>query len=156
MILAIVNSVGLSHGLLVGEATAEEVKINIGSAAALEREKVFVVRGRDMGKGLPRSLKLKSAEIREVLAPIVQEIVAAVSDVLEETPPELVADILKHGLVLTGAGSLLSGIDKVISEAVKMPVGVTEAPGDAVVRGLAKLFSRERLLGSLRIKSSFS
>lgn len=153
---AIVNAVRLSHGMLLGEATAEEVKISIGSAAGLDKEKVFVVRGRDMGKGLPRSLKLKSVEIREVLAPVIQEIVAAINDVLEETPPELMADILKHGIVLAGAGSQLYGIDKVISEATKIPVGVTEAPQDAVVRGLAKLLKNNRLLETLRIKRGLS
>lgn len=153
---AIVNAVRLSHGLFLGEATAEEVKLNIGSATALEKEKIFVVRGRDMGKGLPRSLKLKSAEVREVLAPIVQEITAAVLDILEETPPELVADILQHGIVLAGAGSLLSGIDQVISEATKMPVGVTESPQDALVRGLAKLLTNRHLLEAVRLKRGLS
>ncbi len=153
---AIVNAVRLSHGLLLGEATAEEVKINIGSAAALEKEKVFVVRGRDIGQGLPRSLKLKSAEVREVLVPIVQEITAAVTDILEETPPELVADILKHGIVLSGAASLLPGIDQVISEATKMPVGVTEVPQDVLVRGLAKLLTNRRLLEAVRLKRGLS
>jgi rod shape-determining protein MreB len=149
---AIVNAVRLSHGLYLGESTAEEVKINIGSAAALPKEKIFVVRGRDMGKGLPRTLKLKSAEIREVLAPIVQEITVAVGDVLEETPPELMGDILKHGIILTGGGSLLAGMDKVIAEATKMPVALAESPQDAVVRGLAKLMGDSRLLEMLRLK----
>lgn len=153
---AVINAVRLSHGMLLGEATAEEVKIAIGTALVPDKEKVFVVRGRDMGKGLPRSLKLKSAEIREVLAPIVQEIVAAVAEVLEETPPELVGDILKHGIVMTGAASQLFGIDKVVSEATKMPVGVTESPQDAVVRGLAKLLGNKRLLETLRIKRGLS
>lgn len=153
---AIINSVRLSHGMFLGEATAEEVKISIGTATVPEKEKVFVVRGRDMGKGLPRSLKLKSAEIREVLTPVIQEIVAAIDDVLEETPPELMGDILKHGIVLAGAASQLYGLDKVISEATKMPVGVTEAPQDAVVRGLAKLLTNNRLLETLRIKRGLS
>ena len=153
---AIINSVRLSHGMFLGEATAEEVKINIGTAAVPEKEKVFVVRGRDMGKGLPRSLKLKSAEIREVLTPVIQEIVAAINDVLEEAPPELMADILKHGVVLAGAASQLYGLDKVISEATKIPVGVTEAPQNAVVRGLAKLLTNNRLLETLRIKRGLS
>ena len=156
MTQAIINAARLSHGILLGEATAEEVKLNIGTAVAAEREKVFVVRGRDMGKGLPRSLKLKSAEIREVLAPLVQEITASVTDVLEETPPELVGDILKHGIVMTGAGSQLYGLDKVIAEATKMPVGLAEAPQDAVVRGLAKLLNNHRLLELLRIKRGLS
>lgn len=153
---AIVKAVRLSHGLLLGEATAEAVKLAIGSAAVLEKERAFVVRGRDMGRGLPRSLKLKSAEIREVLAPSVQEIITGVVDILEETPPELVADILQHGIVLTGAGSLLPGIDQVIGEAAKMPAAVAGSPADAVVRGLAKLLASRRLLETVRLKRGLS
>jgi rod shape-determining protein MreB len=149
---AIINAVRLSHGLYLGESTAEEVKINIGSAAAMTKEKMYVVRGRDMGKGLPRSLKLKSAEIREILSPVVTEIVTGVGDVLEETPPELVADILKHGIILSGGGSQLYGIDKVIAEATKMPAGITDSPQDAVVKGLTKLAEDSQLLESLRLK----
>lgn len=152
MTQAIIKSVRLKHGMLLGETTAEEVKINIGSAIPFEKEKSYVVRGRDMEKGLPRSLKLKSAEIRETLAPVVQEIVAATALTIEETPPELVADILKHGIIMTGGGSLLYGIDKVVSEMTKMPVWVAEEPQDAVVRGCAKLLGDEKLLEEVRVK----
>ncbi|MBU1323503.1 rod shape-determining protein [Patescibacteria group bacterium] len=152
MTQAIIKSVRLKHGMLLGETTAEEVKINIGSAIPFEKEKSYVVRGRDMEKGLPRSLKLKSAEIRETLAPVVQEIVTATALTIEETPPELVADILKHGIIMTGGGSLLYGIDKVVSEMTKMPVWVAEEPQDAVVRGCAKLLGDEKLLEEVRMK----
>ncbi|MCG2691480.1 rod shape-determining protein [Microgenomates group bacterium] len=152
MTQAIIKSVRLKHGMLLGETTAEEVKINIGSAIPFEKEKSYVVRGRDMEKGLPRSLKLKSAEIRETLAPVVQEIVTATALTIEETPPELVADILKHGIIMTGGGSLLYGIDKVVSEMTKMPVWVAEEPQDAVVRGCAKLLGDEKLLEEVRVK----
>ena len=148
---AIVKFVRLKHGLLLGEITAEEVKISIGSAVPLEKEKSHVVRGRDMGKGLPRSLKLTSTEIRETLMPVIQEIVGSVADTIEETPPELVADILEHGIVLAGGGALLYGIDKVIAEVTKMPVWVTDDPQDAVVIGCGKLLSDDRLLESVRI-----
>jgi len=149
---AIIQAVRLKYGLLLGEATAEEVKVNIGSASSLAKEKSFVVRGRDMEKGLPRSLKLKSPEIREVLAPIIQEIIGAVSQTIEETPPELVADILKHGIVMAGGGSRLYGIDKVVSEITKMPVWVADEPQDCVVRGCAKLLENEALLNEVRVK----
>ncbi|MFH1460882.1 MAG: rod shape-determining protein [Patescibacteria group bacterium] len=149
---AIIKSVRLKHGMLLGETTAEEAKINIGSAIPFEKEKSYVVRGRDMEKGLPRSLKLKSAEIRETLAPVVQEIAAAAALTIEETPPELVADILKHGIIMTGGGSLLYGIDKVVAEMTKMPVWVAEEPQDAVVRGCAKLLGDEKLLEEVRVK----
>jgi rod shape-determining protein MreB len=149
---AIINAVRLSHGLLLGEATAEAVKISIGSAAALAKEKACVARGRDMGKGLPRSVKLQSVQIREILAPVVQEISAAVTDILEETPPELTADILERGIVLTGAASQLPGLDRVLSEATKIPVGLADSPGDAVVKGLAKLLTNRRLLEAIRLR----
>lgn len=149
---AIIKSVRLKHGMLLGETTAEEVKINIGSAVPFEKEKSYVVRGRDMEKGLPRSLKLNSGEIRETLAPIVQEIVTAIALTIEETPPELVADILKHGVIMCGGGSLLYGVDKVVAEMTKMPVWVAEEPQNAVVRGCAKLLADAKLLEEVRIK----
>ena len=149
---AIIKSARLKHGLLLGETTAEEVKINIGSALPFEKEKSHVVRGRDMEKGLPKSLKIKSSEVRETLAPVIQEIVGAVADTIEETPPELVADIMKHGLIMAGGGSLLHGIDKVVQEATKMPTWVTDDPQDAVVKGCGKLFKNEKLLETVRVK----
>jgi len=149
---AIIKSARLKHGLLLGEMTAEEVKIAIGSAVPFEKEKGHVVRGRDMEKGLPKSLKLKSPEVRETLMPVIQEIVGAISDTIEETPPELVADILQHGIVMAGGGSLLYGIDKVIAEATKMPVWIADNPQDAVVKGCGKLFKNEKLLEAVRVK----
>lgn len=149
---AIVKFVRLKHGMLLGETTAEEAKINIGSAILFEKEKSFVVRGRDMEKGLPRSLKLKSPELRETLAPVIQEIVSSVALTIEETPPELVGDILKHGIIMAGGGSLLYGIDQVVTEMTKMPVWVAEEPQDAVVRGCAKLLEDASLLEEVRVK----
>jgi len=149
---AIIKFCRLKHGLLLGETTAEEVKINIGSARPFDKEKSHVVRGRDMEKGLPKSLKLTSVEIRETLAPVVQEIIGAVGDTIEETPPELVADILEHGVVLAGGVAKLQGIDQVVSEVTKMPVWVTEEPEDAVVRGCGELLKNERLMEKIRVK----
>ncbi len=148
----IIKSIRLKHGLLLGETTAEEVKVNIGSAVPFEKEKSHVVRGREMEKGLPRSLKIKSMEVREAIAPIVQEIVGAISQTVEETPPELIADILKHGIILAGGGSRLYGIDKVVAETTRMPVWIAEEPQDAVVKGCAKLLGDEILLNELRVK----
>ena len=149
---AIINFVRLKHSLYIGEATAEEVKIAIGSATPYPKEKQFVVRGRSMEKGLPLSLKLNSSEVREALAPTIQQIINTTSEVIEETPPELVADILRNGIVMTGGGSLLYGIDKVVSEATKMPVWVTDDPLTTVVRGTAKLLDDERLLNKMTVK----
>jgi rod shape-determining protein MreB len=149
---AVIKSARLKHGLLLGETTAEEVKMAIGSAVPFEKEKSHVVRGRDMEKGLPKSLKLKSSEVREALAEVIQEIVGAISDTIEETPPELVADILQHGIVMAGGGALLYGIDKVVTEVTKMPVWVTDEPQDAVVKGCGKLLKDEKLLEAMRVK----
>jgi len=149
---AIIKFCRLKHGLLLGEITAEEVKIGIGSARPFDKEKNHVVRGRDMEKGLPKSLKLTSVEIRETLAPVIQEIIGAVADTIEETPPELVADILEHGVVLAGGGARLYGIDKVVGEATKMPAWVTEDPEGAVVRGCGKLLKNEKLMEKIRVK----
>jgi rod shape-determining protein MreB len=111
-----------------------------------------VVRGRDLETGLPKSLKLNSIEIREALAPVVRQIVEEIKDTLEETPPELIADILEHGITMAGGTSLLRGIDKLIAEEVKMPVWVTEDPQTAVVRGCGVLLDDEKLLSKVRVR----
>lgn len=149
---AIINFVRLKHGLVIGGGSAEEVKIAIGSAAPFVKEKQFVVRGRSMEKGLPQSLKLTSTEICEALTPTIQQIVSATSEVIEETPPELVSDILRNGIVLTGGGALLYGVDKVIAEATKMPVWITDDPLTTVVRGTAKVLEDEKLLAKMQVK----
>lgn len=148
---AIVNFLRLKYGLYIGLPTAEDIKIAIGSARPFKKEKQFVVRGRSMEKGLPQSVKLTSTETREALGSIVQQILGAVVETLEETPPELVADILKNGIVMVGGGSLLHGIDKVIAEATKMPVWVADDPLTCVVKGTAKVLEDERLLDKVRV-----
>ncbi|NMC36229.1 rod shape-determining protein, partial [Candidatus Beckwithbacteria bacterium] len=107
---AIINYLRLRHNLIIGQTTAEEVKIAIGSAVPFVKEKQFVARGRSMEKGLPQSQRVTSTEIREALAPVVAQITSATSELLEETPPELVSDIIKNGIVMAGGGSLLHGI----------------------------------------------
>ncbi|MEK7499753.1 MAG: rod shape-determining protein, partial [Patescibacteria group bacterium] len=132
---AIASYVRLKYSLLLGEATAEEVKVTIGSVKQLKEEKFFVVRGRDLETGLPKSIKITSAEIREALAPTIQEIVGNIVDTLEETPPELVADIMEKGIFLAGGGSLLPGIDEIVAEATKIPTYIAEDPLTAIARG---------------------
>jgi len=150
---AIIHFARIKHGLLLGEASAEEVKISVGSAVPTEAKNPLqaVVRGREISSGLPKSLKFTESEVREALAPTLQQIVRATMDVLEETPPELVADILQHGITMAGGGSLIRGIDKMISEATSMPVWVTEDPITAVVRGCGKLLTDERLLKKVKV-----
>jgi rod shape-determining protein MreB len=147
---AIINYVRLKYSLLIGESTAEDVKISIGSCRQ-EKEKFHVVRGRDLERGLPRSIKLSSFEVQEALTPIIQEITANVVDTLEETPPELVSDIIQRGIYMAGGGALLSGIDKVIADAVKMPVVIAEDPLTCVVRGCGKVLEDPSLLYKIRV-----
>jgi rod shape-determining protein MreB len=147
---AVINYVRLKYSLLLGQPTAEEVKISIGSVTT-GKDKFFVVRGRDLETGLPKSVKLASSEIREALAPIIQEIITNISDSLEETPPELISDIMERGIIMAGGGSLLTGIDKTVSEATKMPVWIADDPLTCVVRGCGKVLEDPRLLAKIRV-----
>lgn len=148
---AIIKYVRLKYSLLLGESTAEKVKIKIGSAISSDKELYFVVRGRDLEAGLPKSIKLTSSEVREALSPIVLKIVDNIVNTLEETPPELVSDILKSGIVMAGGGSLLPGIDKVVSEVTKMPTTISNDPLTCVVKGCGKLLEDDKLLDGIRL-----
>lgn len=147
---AIINYVRLKYSLLLGQPTAENVKISIASLVD-EKDKFAVIRGRDLETGLPKSLKISSSEIREALAPTIQEITTSISSLLEETPPELIADIMERGIVMAGGGSLLTGIDKLVSEATKMDVVITDDPLTAVVRGCGKILEDPGLVRRIRI-----
>ncbi len=149
---ALINYVRLKYSLLLGQTSAEELKIQIGSAVPQKKETHAVVRGRDLEKGLPKSVKISSTEVREAIAPVVRRIVDSVSSVLEETPPELGADIVKRGISLCGGGALLPGIDQLISEEVKIPVWVVEKPMEAVVLGGKKVLEEPGLLEKVRIR----
>ena len=151
---AIINYVRLKYSLLLGQPSAEEVKISIGTASA-EKEKFAVVRGRDLENGLPKSVKLSSTELREALSGTLHEIVSSITETLEETPPELVSDIMERGIVLAGGGALFPGIDTIVSEATKMPVWIAEDPLTCVVRGCGKLLESPRLLAKIRITKGF-
>lgn len=149
---AIVNFIRLKYSLLIGESTAEEVKIAVGSAYPVDKsDKVTVVRGRDIETGLPKSVRLNESEIREALASVVHEIISAISETIEETPPELVGDIIEQGIVLAGGGSLLAGIDKLIANELKMPVWRADDPQTAVVRGCGKLLDDPVLLRKVKV-----
>ncbi len=148
---ALLNFMRLKYSLLLGVRTAEDLKIAIGSAYPLKKEMQTVVRGRDLGTGLPKSLKITSVEVREALSPVVRKIMESISDVIEETPPELVSDILEKGITMAGGGSLLRGIEKLVAEEAKMPVWVTEEPMAAVVRGCGKVLENLELLRKVRV-----
>lgn len=147
---AIISYVRLKYSLLLGQPTAEEVKISIGSVTS-GKDKFAVVRGRDLESGLPKSVKLASSEIREALAPVIQEIIGNIADTLEETPPELISDIMERGIIMAGGGALLPGIDRIITDATKMPVWVADDPLTCVVRGCGKVLEDTRLLAKIRV-----
>jgi len=121
--------------LVLGERTAEDIKIAIGSAYELDEVLEAPMRGRDLTTGLPREITVNSDQIRRALTHSNQAIINAVKDTIESTPPELVADIMNRGIVLVGGGSLLRGMDKLVSEETKMPAKVVDDPLTAVARG---------------------
>lgn len=147
---AIINYMRLKYSLLLGQPSAEEVKIGIGSLN-IEKEKFAVVRGRDLESGLPKSIKLAASEVREALSPTIQEIIGNISESLEETPPELISDIMERGIVMAGGGSLIPGIDRMVADATKMPVSIAEDPLTCVVRGCGKVLEEDRLLAKIRV-----
>ncbi len=132
---AIVQYLKKKYNLLVGERTAEEIKIKIGSAAPYEGEGKMEVKGRNLLDGLPKSVTVTSEEVREALDDPVNQILDAIKATLEKTPPELSADIIDHGITLTGGGALLRGLDKRIADETGMPVVVADAPLDCVADG---------------------
>lgn len=191
---AIINYIRLRHGVLLGEKTAEDLKIKIGSAyrknskPALrpspagfppsqaektslgntsfehvqgrqnsklpekeENEKVMVVSGRSIESGLPKSLRITESEIREAIGPVLNEIIDSVMEVVEETPPELMSDVLEHGILLTGGGALLSGLEDLVTERTKIPSSVVDDPLTTVVRGTAKLLEDPILLNRVKV-----
>jgi rod shape-determining protein MreB len=123
------------YNLMVGERTAEEVKIQIGTALPLERELSMEVRGRDLIAGLPRTIPITSSEVMEAVEAPLQQLVAAVRQVLEQTPPELSSDIIDKGMVMTGGGSLLRNIDKLLTQVTGVPCHVAENALNSVALG---------------------
>jgi rod shape-determining protein MreB and related proteins len=136
---AIVQYVKKAYNLLIGEQTAEGIKIKIGSAFRLEQEEEMEIKGRDLVAGIPKTMKISSVEVREALSEPLQQIVDALMQSLEKTPPELASDIVDRGIVMTGGGSLLRGIDMLLREATNLPITVAEDPLTCVVLGTGKI-----------------
>lgn len=132
---AIINYLKKNYNLLIGELTAEEIKIRIGSAFPLDKELSMEVKGRDLVAGVPKNLNISSVQIREALNETLEVIVEAVRLALEQTPPELASDILERGIVLTGGGALLRGLDRRLRQETNLPVNIAEDPLTCVVRG---------------------
>ena len=132
---AIVTYIKKKYNLLIGERTAEDIKVTIGSAYPYEGEGAMMVKGRNLVDGLPKNVRITAAEVREALKDCLMTIVDAILNTLEKTPPELSADIIDNGIMLTGGGALLRGLDKLIEEETGMPVRIAERPLDCVVDG---------------------
>lgn len=131
----IINYFRRNHNLLIGERTAEKIKCEIGSAAPLDEEIEMTTSGRDLVNGVPRTRKVSSKDVREAISESVNTIVQSITKSLEQTPPELSADILDRGILLTGGGALLKNLDKLIVETTELPVHIAEDPLTAVVQG---------------------
>jgi len=150
---AIIQYARRAYNLLIGERSAEEIKIAIGSAFPGREESAVDVRGRDLVSGLPRTVRMTSAEIREAMAEPVQQVVDAVKQTLERTPPELAADIVDRGIIMAGGGALLRGIDRLLAEETGMPVSLTDDPLAAVVMGTGRALEELDTLKKVMISS---
>ncbi|MBC8590826.1 rod shape-determining protein [Wansuia hejianensis] len=135
---SIVSYIKKEYSLAIGERTAEQIKINIGSADIDSENKVMDIRGRDLISGLPKTIEISSSEIYEAMREPIYNIIEAIKSTLEKTPPELAADIMEQGIMLTGGGALLDGIDRLIIKETAMPVKIAEEPLDCVAIGTGK------------------
>jgi rod shape-determining protein MreB len=143
---AVIQYIKRKYNLLIGERTAEEIKIKIGSAFPLDEEMTLEIKGRDLVEGVPKTITISDEEIREALAEPVATIIDAVRVALEQTPPELSADIVDRGIVLTGGGALLKNLDKRLREETGLPVSIADDPLTSVVMGTGRVLSDFNLL----------
>ena len=148
---AIISYIKRNYNLLIGERTAEEIKIQVGSAYEIGERKTLEIKGRDLIAAIPKTVLITDEEVRESLSEPVSAIVETVRGALERTPPELAADIVDRGIVLAGGGGLLRGIDVLLKEETGLPVTVAEDPLSAVVMGTGKVLDELDLLGKLAV-----
>ncbi len=146
---SIIDYIKKKYNLLIGERTAENIKIQIGSAYPLEEEVTMDVKGRNLLNGLPQNITIASDEIREALAEPVSRVLDAIRVTFEKTPPELAADVIDQGVTLTGGGALLRGLDKLINEETGMPVHIAENPLDCVAKGAGSVLDHFDKLGDV-------
>jgi rod shape-determining protein MreB len=149
---AIIQYLKKKYNLLIGERTAEQVKIELGSAYPLDESLTMEIKGRDLREGIPRTIVVDDQEIREAIEEVVTAIINAIRIALERTPPELSADIIDRGIILTGGGSLLKNLDKRIREETQLPVFLTEDPLTSVVMGAGKLLDDIDLLRKISLE----
>ncbi len=142
---AIISYVKRTFNLLIGERSAEDIKLKLGSAYPYEGEAAMEIKGRNLIDGLPKSVEITSEQVREALADPVDQILDAIRYTLDRTPPELAADIIERGITLTGGGALLRGLDKLISTETGMPVNVAQNPIDCVVNGTGICLEKDLL-----------
>jgi len=143
---AIIQYIKKKYNLLIGERTAEQIKIDIGSAYPLDENLEMEIKGRDLSHGIPKTITVNDAEIREALEGVVHVIIEAIKSTLEKTPPELSADIVDRGIILSGGGSLLRNLDKRLREETSLPVFICEDPLSSVVIGAGKVLDNLELL----------
>ena len=148
---AILNYIKRKYSLLIGERTAEEIKIAIGNAYPFEEERVYEVKGRDLIAGAPKTIEVNSEEIRDALADPVSAVADAIKVALEKTPPELAADIVDNGIILAGGGAMLANLDILIKEKTGLPVALAEDPLTCVVRGSGIVLQDNDLLRQVTI-----
>ena len=142
----IINYIKKEHNLSIGYTTAEEIKMELGCASPLMTEESMEIRGRDLNTGLPRNIIITSTQIMSALKESIEKIIETVKLTLEKTPPELAADLVEKGIVLTGGGALLKNLDKLLSKETNMPVYIADEPLECVVRGTGKVLEElERL-----------
>ena len=152
---AIVSYMKRAYNLMIGERTAEDIKIRLGSAAPLQKEITMDVKGRDLVAGLPKTITITSQEIREAMADPLSTIVDAVRTTLERCPPELAADLVDRGIVLAGGGALLRGLDRLLREETGLPVHVAEDPLSAVAEGTGKMLQEIEVLKRVTTSSHY-
>ncbi|MDE5860915.1 MAG: rod shape-determining protein, partial [Ruminococcus sp.] len=139
---AIINYIKKKYNLLIGEPTAEKMKLEIGSAFPHEKESSMEIKGRNLLNGLPENIIINSAEIRDALVEPLSRVVDAIRATLEETPPELSADIIENGITLSGGSALLRGLDRLINRETGMPIYIAEYPLDCVAEGMGKILEK--------------
>jgi len=146
----IVSYIRHKYNLLIGERTAEDVKIAIGSAYPQKEESAVIIQGRDLLTGLPKSIEFSSVEVREAIMNSLHKIIESVKVALEETPPELLADLVTTGVHVAGGGALIKGIDKLLADEIKLPVKIVDDPIGTVARGTAKMLDHIALLNRIQ------
>lgn len=149
---AIVEYIRYKYNLLVGEKMGEDIKIQIGTAMALKKREEIEVKGRDLISGLPKVIRLSNVEVREAILPVLNRIADAVVEAIEKAPPEIISDLLDDGIMLTGGGALINGIDRFLSMRVKTPVSIVDDPLMTVVKGTQILLGEIELLEKVQLK----